>query len=566
MKFTFDPQTTPAGFDADAFLNVVEAELVGRIPSGPTAGPHVAAIVGMLSVDGFLTASEETLRQRVKAARFEADGASTGTQPPPPAAGQPADDPATIPHAAAYRTVARLIAKQPGRETVEPAFADTELAAFAQPPPDDPPYERSRARTALVYFEELAFVARRLISNSAQTPLDHPRLATDVEAALAEYGGGGSIGNLELPPLSGTEAADAELVPDNIRSVGLVYAAYQLEQVKLFAVVDRITEVFLNGMLPVGFDNGGRALDAYYWEGEDRLTEAARRMTYSRVLGVPGGQVSNEVQPNRAFEDLWMRFLASLSEYDRQRRIGDLFDGRQGGALNLTGEQVRKSGRDLAANASLYGWGNTHFAARRLSRQIERALSILQLREIQAAFGVQGPWQVVERVAAMDLGGAPNVVRHRTMADAGKRILDIVARNAHAWLGGSGDRPLFPDPAAFAGGLGGFTTGVATGAVPIASDISENDRLELMRQTEYWLAVNGVSEEQRDRFAEPGVAAPAPSIPTAAPAAPGSNAAFDQIRQMIERGEQPSMDQLRGLVPGAAPAATPAAPVNGVRI
>jgi len=44
-----------------------------------------------------------------------------------------------------------------------------------------------------------------------------------------------------------------------------------------------------------------------------------------------------------------------LAEFDRQQRVTDLFESAQGSSLRLTAEQVRKTGRDLAANASLPG-------------------------------------------------------------------------------------------------------------------------------------------------------------------------------------------------------------------
>jgi hypothetical protein len=51
---------------------------------------------------------------------------------------------------------------------------------------------------------------------------------------------------------------------------------------------------------------------------------------------------------------------------------------------------VRKSGRDLAANASLYGWASTHFVARRINQQLNTAMDILRQPLLQKAFGVAG--------------------------------------------------------------------------------------------------------------------------------------------------------------------------------
>jgi hypothetical protein len=268
-------------------------------------------------------------------------------------------------------------------------------------------------------------------------------------------------------------------------------------------------------------------------------------MTYSRVLGVPGGEVSREAPPNRVFQDLFLRFLANVAEFERQRRIDDVVGTRQRfDVLSNTGEQVRKAGFDLAANASLYGFGGTFFVAKRLASQIERALRILSVPEILSAYGVQSPFQVVERVSASDLGGTvPNVVRLRTMAEAGKRILDIVAANTAAWPGS--DQPLFLDPLNPLPSTGTSTT--VRGPFPV--DIQPDVQQKLVGGVEQWLAVNGIKDADRARLGEPEVTTAAPSIPTMGGGAGGG--AFDQIKQMVTAGQTPSLDQLKALMPDA---------------
>ena len=95
------------------------------------------------------------------------------------------------------------------------------------------------------------------------------------------------------------------------------YTAAQFEQMRLFDVVDRIVELFLNGLLPIGFDSAGRALDQYLRSRPDRLTSAERRTLYARVLGLPGGDVADGVSPNSDFDDLFLRFGVNVAEFDR---------------------------------------------------------------------------------------------------------------------------------------------------------------------------------------------------------------------------------------------------------
>ena len=213
----------------------------------------------------------------------------------------------------------------------------------------------------------------------------------------------------------------------------------------------------------------------------------------------------------------------------------------------MTMENVRQKGHDLAANMSLYGYGYSHFAARRLNADLTAAFNLLKNPEVQRLLGVTNPYQVIERTATARQGKAPDIVRLRTMADAGKRILDIVARNAGAWTSASG-LPLFPD---------------LTGSNSVSNDaaISMADTLELIRQTQFWLAVNGIQDQQVDNYSKPVVAPYAPSIPSmngmngSMPAMNGGGAgsAMDKIKQMVASGQAPTLDQLKSVLPTGLP-------------
>jgi hypothetical protein len=61
-------------------------------------------------------------------------------------------------------------------------------------------------------------------------------------------------------------------------------------------------------------------------------------------------------------------------------------------------------------------------------------------RKVQAAYGALGPWSLVERVSAAEFGQASNVVRYRTRAESGKKIVEMLARNAGRAELAAGDR------------------------------------------------------------------------------------------------------------------------------
>lgn len=507
-KYDFDPRALPLGVDGKQ-LEGIRSERVRTMLGAAAKPPVVTFILGALSLDGRLHDSDPAaIDAHIRLVRNETEGSTQSIKR------DSEGNPESLLNTKALDEINKAFGRARGND-------------------DDSSY-----------FEEFAFVARALIANARNVPIDSSGLDGRVALELTNYVPGQFGGSLALPEFETPAVAGADLVADNMRAVALVYAAWNLEELKLFQVLDRVVEVFMNGQLPVGFDNGGRALADYYFsDDEQKITEAARRMTYSRVLGVAGGEVSKEAPPNRGFQDLLLRFLSSISEFDRQRRIADVvtqgfsrFD-----SLSLTGEQVRKSGRDLAANMTLYGYGGTFFVAQKLKNQIARAIAVLSTPEILAAYGVQSPFQVVERVAATDLGGnVPNIVRHKTMAEAGKAVLDIIADSIPAWT--SSERPLFEARL-------DARMQPAVGQPPVLPpDIAQPTEALLMRHTEHWLAVNGIKDEQRARLGEPELTTAQPSIPNAAPDGAGGPA-FDQLRQLVSSGQAPSLDQLKALLP-----------------
>lgn len=170
---------------------------------------------------------------------------------------------------------------------------------------------------------------------------------------------------------------DEEIVPDNIRAVGLIYAAYQLERLRLFEV---------SGAEP----------------------PAGREALYARMLDAD-------------FERLWRRFLESLAAYAHP-------DGKRRPA----GKGVRATGRELAVCLSRRGSAETRVAAHRLGEAVQVAMDLLRGPELLARYGVQSPWDVIER-AGREVGRAPEVERRRTLAHSGKRILDLLAEYVLTW-------------------------------------------------------------------------------------------------------------------------------------
>jgi len=88
-----------------------------------------------------------------------------------------------------------------------------------------------------------------------------------------------------------------------------------------------------------------------------------------------------------------------------------------------------------------------------LRAQLADALAILADAELLNAYGAHDPWQLVDQLARLELGAAPDIDRHQAMAAGGTVILgwlaagdlgvvpDEVADAARSWLAAADPAP-----------------------------------------------------------------------------------------------------------------------------
>ncbi|KAB8161877.1 hypothetical protein FKV24_018675 [Lysobacter maris] len=288
-----------------------------------------------------------------------------------------------------------------------------------------------------------------------------------------------------LPDLD--ESTDVEIVRENLHAVQAIYFSWMLEEMHLPQVVERIVELFRAGLLPLGRGKAGDYLFNYYKRAVDRITEGERRDLYMRVFGAPGGD-PNGNQPNREFNDLWLRFVSAVSSFARQLTVDRLL--RSNIPVAVSQEQVRKAGRDLAANLSLHGYGIAYFAATELQSMIREYLEKLNDPELRTAFGARDIWQVIDQVNANYLGGPRNTHRYRTQAHAGAVIIRWLA-NHHQRLGGRFGEVI---------SLAALTNPQLRGSD--RPTVEPND-WDLVQACEQWLAVGGVQDDHVEQFAQP---------------------------------------------------------------
>jgi hypothetical protein len=244
--------------------------------------------------------------------------------------------------------------------------------------------------------------------------------------------------------------------------VQAVYFAWQLEEMRAFEVLERVAQLFQQGLLPLGAGKASARLHRYL-HAKDQLSAQERRQFYARVLGVPGGE-AQDAETNREFQTLWLRFVSAVASFTRQQAVDSL----------LRNAAVRSAARALAANASAYGAGTAYFAAKEMAAQIKVLMQLLRDAEIRKAYSARDMWQVIEQVARNELGGAVNLTCHRTLAKAGSTVLQWLAVHANALQ---------------------HATATEAHASPSNAD--------LIKAVERWLAASGVQDDAIQNNAQP---------------------------------------------------------------
>jgi len=333
----------------------------------------------------------------------------------------------------------------------------------------------------------VAAVVRRLVTDgvSANDAWLASRIqnAYDMQTGVVS-GAPASAMEIMLPDLD--EATDVEIQRENLHAAQAIYFAYMLEEMRLPQVVERIVELFRAGLLPLGRGKAGDYLYNYYKKSADRITEGERRDLYMRLFGAPGGN-PNGNEPNRDFNELWLRFVSAVSTFARQLSVDRLL--RTNIPVAVSQEQVRKAGRDLAANLSLHGYGIAYFAATELQSMILEYRDKLSDPELRGAFGARDMWQVIDQVNANYLGGTRNTHRYRTQARAGAVIIRWLA-NHHDRLSGRFGEVI---------SLNALTNPQLRGSDQPTVDPNDWD---LVQACEQWLAVGGVQDTSIEQYSQ----------------------------------------------------------------
>lgn len=334
----------------------------------------------------------------------------------------------------------------------------------------------------------VAAVVRKLAADSVSA--NDPWLSSRIENTYEMQSGvvgGAPPSSMDIPLPDLEEATDGEIVRENLDAAQAIYFAYQLEEARMPQVVERIVELFRAGLLPLSYGKTGDYLYSYYKKASERITEGERRDLYMRAFGAPGGDPSIN-QPNREFNDLWWRFVSSVSSFGRQLTVDRMF--RSQIPLSVSQEQVRKAARDLAASLSRNCYGIAYQFSKELKTLIIEYRDLLSDQEIRTSFGARDMWQVMDQVNANYLGGTRNSHRFRTQAKCGAIVIAWLARNHQRLTNRLGEV---------------ISTNALTNPQLRGSDRPMEDPTDwdLLQACEQLIAVGGIGDQRVEDFSQP---------------------------------------------------------------
>ncbi len=278
----------------------------------------------------------------------------------------------------------------------------------------------------IVSAAEFARVIRDLHKNGITIRERHlNRRVNEALDRIQSVGPDGPLDDRGIDPPDLDLVTDYNIIEENVRLMGPMIISAMFEELKAFQVVDHLVERFQRGTLVIGSGDAGQRLYRYWREAPNRMSEMERRTFYATTMGIPGGESDEFV--NREFNDLWLRFVSSVSEFVRQSEVDKLL--RSNIPSPISHQQVRKAARDLATNLSLHGYGMAYYAAVELQKQINFMIDLLGDEEIRGNYGARDMWQVIDQVATLELGGAKTTSRYRTLATCGTIITAWLADN-----------------------------------------------------------------------------------------------------------------------------------------
>lgn len=339
---------------------------------------------------------------------------------------------------------------------------------------------------------QVAGVFRALRANGTQH--DDFNLGLKVRATLAKIGAsddGETTSVVDIDPIDFEAFSDLQIVRDNLLAMQGLYHTAMAEEMQLFRAAEIVLEHWHLGKIVVTRGTAGDRFYNYWRKSSDRFSEIERRSLYARAFGLPGGPA--EGQANGEFKRLWVRFLSAVSSFARQSQVDNLL--RTNVPAGVSQELVRQTGRDLAANLSVRGYGGLYHSSIDLQNEVKEIFDLLNDEEVRLAYGARDPIQVIEQAVTIEGGSIVNTTQKRISANSGSIVIRWLANHA--------------DQLSSIGSGGILSMQTIRNPLPRANGETAQKcptDADLVNAVEQWLAVNGIGDayiEEQAQAAEP---------------------------------------------------------------
>jgi hypothetical protein len=239
------------------------------------------------------------------------------------------------------------------------------------------------------------------------------------------------LGDIDLPPVAPATADDQA----QVRSIGPLYLASQLEHARLLPTVESLSSLAVSGGLPadLGQTTGEIAL---FWRGRnERFQETERRAFFARLFGAddPDETGGESRTVNAGFENCMIDLCEALYKLDEDN-VADT--GRPSGHAVA---RLTAAATNLAGNVLHHAGGMTAFAAEEILKTVQAAIHILQQLAARHVFAARSLWDVVRTFSARYGTGEPDIANYVTRGKSGLIVLSWLA---DALPGAAASRPI----------------------------------------------------------------------------------------------------------------------------
>ncbi|MFM5925296.1 MAG: hypothetical protein ACKOPG_14030 [Novosphingobium sp.] len=224
---------------------------------------------------------------------------------------------------------------------------------------------------------------------------------------------------------------DESVVPPQLNASAELYYIFQMEQMKIFRVVQVLLRLFRNGQIRIQRGPGARGLYILEKWTPMRYTKRDRYIAYRRAFNYGAAPMPRGAVVNRNFHFQLVALMSALSQYFRDLTIGQVIRGST--AINdrpfASLSTVQRVGTDLRYQLDRASYGNIMALTQEVGAYLQQVFDLLDSPDIKKAFDADTRWHVIERVSIDHLGGTADMSQRAKMAEAGRRVLQWVAEN-----------------------------------------------------------------------------------------------------------------------------------------